>query len=46
VSEVARRYGIARRVICRWRQELAVDKPNFVEVEITDRPGSSEEGVS
>ncbi|MFQ5567364.1 MAG: transposase [Paracoccaceae bacterium] len=46
VSEVARRYGIARRVICRWRQELAVDKPGFVEVEITDRPASSEEGVS
>jgi hypothetical protein len=46
VSEVARRYGIARRVICRWRQELAVDKPGFVEVEITDRPASSEEAAS
>jgi len=23
VSEVARRYGIARRVLCRWRQEQA-----------------------
>jgi hypothetical protein len=46
VSEVARRYGIARRVICRWRQELAVDKPSFVEVEITDRPGSREEAGS
>ena len=43
LSEVARRYGIARRVICRWRQELA--KPTFVEVEITDRPGSGEEGA-
>jgi hypothetical protein len=36
----------ARRVICRWRQELAVDKPGFVEVEITDRPASSEEAAS
>ena len=26
VSEVARRYGIARRVICRWKQELAAAK--------------------
>jgi DNA-binding NtrC family response regulator len=43
VSEVARRYGIARRVLCRWRQELAVDKPNFVEVEITNRASSKEE---
>jgi transposase len=46
LSEVARRYGIARRVICRWRQELAVDKPMFVEVEITDRPTSGEEAAS
>lgn len=33
VSEVARRYGIARRVLCRWRQEEAV---RFVDVEIVD----------
>ncbi|WP_347310006.1 IS66 family insertion sequence element accessory protein TnpA [Defluviimonas sp. SAOS-178_SWC] len=33
VSEVARRYGIARRVLCRWRQEEAV---RFVDVEIAD----------
>ena len=46
LSEVARRYGIARRVICRWRQELAVDKPIFVEVEITDAPGANEEAAS
>lgn len=46
VSEVARRYGIARRIICRWRQELAVDKPRFVEVEITDRPAAGEEAAS
>lgn len=33
VSEVARRHGIARRVLCRWRQEEAV---RFVDVEIAD----------
>ena len=33
VSEVARRFGIARRVLCRWRQEAAV---RFVDVEIID----------
>ena len=33
VSEVARRYGIARRVLCRWRQEEAV---RFVDVEIVN----------
>lgn len=35
VSEVARRFGIARRVLCRWRQEEA-EKPVFVDVEIAD----------
>jgi transposase-like protein len=35
VSEVARRYGIARRVLCRWRQEQTA-MPVFVEVEIVD----------
>ena len=33
MSEVARRYGIARRVLCRWKQELAA--PGFVAVRIT-----------
>jgi hypothetical protein len=33
MSEVARRYGIARRVLCRWKQELAA--PIFVTVQIT-----------
>lgn len=33
VSEVARRFGIARRVLCRWRQEEAA---RFVDVEIVD----------
>jgi Transposase len=40
VSEVARRYGIARRVLCRWRQEQeAIETPGFVDVEIVDAPG-------
>jgi hypothetical protein len=34
VSEVARRYGIDRRLLCRWKQELA--PPAFVTVEIAD----------
>jgi len=46
LSEVARRYGIARRVICRWRQELAAATVTFVEVEITDRPTSGAEAAS
>lgn len=40
ISEVARRYGIARRVLCRWRQEeAAAARPGFVDVEIVDTPG-------
>lgn len=35
ISEVARRYGIARRVLCRWRQEK-VATTGFVDVEIID----------
>ena len=47
VAEVARRYGIARRVLCRWKQELI--PPVFVTVQITDAtvpPGAapSDEG--
>jgi hypothetical protein len=34
VAQIARRYGIARRVLCRWKQELA--PPVFVAVQITD----------
>ena len=34
LAEVARRYGIDRRVLCRWKQELAA--PVFVAVQITD----------
>jgi hypothetical protein len=35
LSEVARRYGIAARVLFRWKQELTA-APTFVTVEITD----------
>ena len=42
ISEVARRYGIARRVLCRWRQEEAAT-PGFVDVEIVDAPGAEAE---
>ena len=34
LSEVARRYGIDRRLLCRWKQELT--PPAFVSVEISD----------
>ena len=33
-AEVARRYGIAERVLFRWNQELAVTAPAFFSVEI------------
>jgi hypothetical protein len=37
VAEVARRYGIDRRVLRRWKQELlAVSAPTFVTVQVTD----------
>ena len=41
LAKIARRYGIARRVLCRWKQELAV--PVFVAVQITeaDAPSAS-----
>ncbi len=40
LAEVARRYGIARRVLCRWKQELAA-APVFVAVQITDADAPS-----
>lgn len=46
VSEVARRYGIARRVLCRWRQELAAATPAFAPVEIIDAPIAHEEAAT
>src|SRR4051794_13834442 len=44
VSDVARRYGIDRRILCRWKQELR--PPAFVAVEITDMAASVERPVS
>ena len=35
-AEVARRYGIAQRVLRRWKQELAATVPTFVTVQVTD----------
>jgi len=40
LSAVARRYGIAARVLFRWKQELAAT-PVFVAVQITDAPTPS-----
>jgi hypothetical protein len=34
LAKIARRYGIARRFLCRWKQELA--PPVFVAVQIAD----------
>jgi hypothetical protein len=43
VSEVARCYGIARRVLCRWRQEqVAAATPSFVDIKIVDAPAAPE----
>jgi len=44
LAQIARRYGIARRVLCRWKQELA--PPAFVEVQIIDAQAPSEPGRS
>ena len=46
VSEVARGYGIAARVLFRWKQELAQAAPLFVAVEIADAAPPSDEHVS
>ena len=46
VSAVARRYGIARRVLCRWRQEQAAAGTVFVDVEIIEVPRACEEVAS
>jgi len=35
-AEVARRYGIAERVLRRWKQELVTTVPTFVTVQVTD----------
>jgi hypothetical protein len=44
VSEVARRYGIDRRILCRWKQELT--PLGFVTVELTDAALSVERPAS
>ena len=43
-AEVARRYGIAQRLLRRWKQELAAAAPTFVTVQITDAITSQQEG--
>jgi hypothetical protein len=43
---VARGYGIARRVLCRWRQEQAAAGTVFVDVEIIEGPRACEEVAS
>ena len=43
-AQVARRYGIAPRLLRRWKQELAAAAPTFVTVEITDAITSQQEG--
>jgi hypothetical protein len=40
LAKIARRYGIARRVVCRWKQELTA-APVFVAVQITDADAPS-----
>jgi transposase-like protein len=46
LSEVARHYGIAARVLFRWKQELTQAAPLFVAVEITDAIPPTEEHAS
>jgi transposase-like protein len=48
LSEVARRYGIAARVLFRWKQELTVTTaaPMFVAVQITDANAPSDVALS
>jgi hypothetical protein len=46
-SDVARHYGIAERVLFRWKQEMTVGgEPMFVAVQITDAVLSDKEHVS
>jgi hypothetical protein len=40
LAKIARRYGIARRVLCRWKQELTAASV-FVAVQITDADAPS-----
>lgn len=42
LSAVARHYGIAPRVLFRWKEELAAAAPVFVSVEITHAPAEEQ----
>ena len=47
LSEVARRYGIAARVLFRWKQKLTqATAPMFIAVEIADATSPTEEHAS
>ncbi|MEH2561771.1 transposase-like protein [Bradyrhizobium sp. AZCC 2289] len=46
LQQVARRYGIAERVLFRWKQELTQVAPLFVAVEIVDATPPTEERTS
>jgi hypothetical protein len=46
LSEIARSYGIAARVLFRWKLELTQAAPLFVAVEITDAIPPTEEHAS
>ena len=46
VAQIARRYGIARRVLCRWKQELTAAVPVFVSVQIPDANAASDLALS
>lgn len=46
LSEVARHYGIAARVLFRWKQELMQTAPLFATVEIADATSTTEEHAS
>ena len=46
LSEVARSYGIAARVLFRWKQDLTRVAPLFVAVEIADVIPPTEEHTS
>ena len=39
-QEVARQYGIAQRVLRRWKQVLAAPAPAFVTIQVTDVDGA------
>jgi hypothetical protein len=45
-AEVARRYGIAPRLLRRWKQELAAAAPSFITVQITDASTPQQEGYA